>query len=278
MEQIKALNALEPFVVLSKAATSPRAAAELVTRATSAPNTFVFAELIQTPQIQALANSPEHAPQLALLRIFSHGTYASYKSHASLPPLNDAQEQKLRKLSLLTLARDCKELSYQQLQDSLALDSARLVEGVVISCIYDGLLDATLDPQQQVVHVTSISPLRDVEPGAVPDMITALDEWADRCSSTIADIEAQINSIRSVAAQRSRSAVAANDKLEKLMAEVRESEPLRTDQVNTQALARRGLNKRAILESEPVDHEDKMDLDDPSFLDEQSKRASKRKI
>ncbi|PHH78325.1 hypothetical protein CDD82_3093 [Ophiocordyceps australis] len=278
MEQIKALNALESFVALSKAATSPRAAAELVTRATSAPNTFVFAELLQTPQIQALANSPEHASHLALLRIFSYGTYASYKSDATLPALNDAQEQKLRKLSLLTLARDCKELSYHQLQKSLALDSTRLVEGVVISCIYDGLLHATLDPQQQVVHVTSISPLRDVEPGAVPDMITALDEWAARCSSTIADIESQITSIRSVAAQRSKDAAAANDKLEKLMAEVRDTDPLRSDQVNTQALARRGLNKRAILESDPVDHQDKMDLDDPLYLDEQSKRASKRKM
>ncbi|KAL8739545.1 MAG: hypothetical protein Q9190_007661, partial [Brigantiaea leucoxantha] len=47
--QQKALNALEPFILLSKYATSPRAAADLIIQATSAPNTFVFAELLETP-------------------------------------------------------------------------------------------------------------------------------------------------------------------------------------------------------------------------------------
>ncbi|KAJ3473052.1 hypothetical protein NLG97_g10544 [Lecanicillium saksenae] len=76
MEQTKALNALEPFLALSKSATSPRAAADLIERATSAPNTYIFTELLQTPQIQSLAGShPEFQPHVALLRIFSHGDY-----------------------------------------------------------------------------------------------------------------------------------------------------------------------------------------------------------
>ena len=48
MEQTKALNALEPFLALSKSATSPRAASDLVVQATSAPNTYVFAELLRS--------------------------------------------------------------------------------------------------------------------------------------------------------------------------------------------------------------------------------------
>lgn len=79
MEQTKALNALEPFLALSKSATSPRAASDLVVQATSAPNTYVFAELLQTPNIQALRSSPEHAPYLTLLEIFAWGTWADYK-------------------------------------------------------------------------------------------------------------------------------------------------------------------------------------------------------
>ena len=71
MEQTRALNALEPFIVLSKSATSPRAAVDLITQATSAPNTYVFAELLQTPNIQALRDAPEHAKYLTLLEIFS---------------------------------------------------------------------------------------------------------------------------------------------------------------------------------------------------------------
>ena len=79
MEQTKALNALEPFLALSKTATSPRAASDLVTQATSAPNTFVFAELLQTPNIQKLRESEEYASYLTLLELFAWGTWGEYK-------------------------------------------------------------------------------------------------------------------------------------------------------------------------------------------------------
>lgn len=79
MEQTKALNALEPFLALSKSATSPRAASDLVVQATSAPNTYVFAELLQTSNIQNLRTSEEYRPYLTLLEIFAWGTWADYK-------------------------------------------------------------------------------------------------------------------------------------------------------------------------------------------------------
>jgi len=78
MEQTRALNALEPFIALSKTANSPRAAADLVTQATSAPNTYVFAELLQTPNIQNLRTSEEYAGHLKLLEIFAWGTWQDY--------------------------------------------------------------------------------------------------------------------------------------------------------------------------------------------------------
>jgi COP9 signalosome complex subunit 7 len=80
MEQARAINALEPFVVLSKSASTPRRAAELISQAISAPSTFVFAELLQTPNIQALRGSHEFAPHLRLLEIFAWGTLADYQS------------------------------------------------------------------------------------------------------------------------------------------------------------------------------------------------------
>lgn len=77
--QQKALNALEPYVLLSKSATSPVAAVDLITQATSAPNTYVFAELLQTPNIQSLRTaSPQHAIHLDLLEIFAWGIWSDY--------------------------------------------------------------------------------------------------------------------------------------------------------------------------------------------------------
>lgn len=77
--QQKALSALEPYILLSKSANSPRAAADLIIQATSAPNTYVFAELLQTPNIQALqTTSTEYAAHFTLLQIFAWGTWSDY--------------------------------------------------------------------------------------------------------------------------------------------------------------------------------------------------------
>lgn len=78
MDQSKAINALAPFIALAKSANSPRAAADLVHQATSSPNTYVFAELLQQPNIQALASNEQYASSLTLLQTFAWGTWESY--------------------------------------------------------------------------------------------------------------------------------------------------------------------------------------------------------
>jgi len=202
MEQTKALNALEPFLALTKSASSPRAAADLIIRATSNPNTFVFAELLAAPQIQALAEAPEQASHLTLLKIFSYGTYADYTSTPNLPKLNEPQTLKLRQLSFLTLAKDPKNLTYAALLQSLALETSRELEDLVISAIYAGLVSGTLDPYNQVVNLSSVSPLRDLTPNSIPSMLSTLNEWSSRCVSTLADLEKQIAQVKADALKR----------------------------------------------------------------------------
>ena len=78
MDQSRALNALAPFLALAKSATSPRAAADLVTQATSAANTYVFAELLLQPNVQALAGQEQYGAFHELLKVFAWGTWESY--------------------------------------------------------------------------------------------------------------------------------------------------------------------------------------------------------
>ncbi|KAI0509054.1 PCI domain-containing protein [Xylaria bambusicola] len=224
MEQTKALNALEPFLALSKSATGPRAAADLITQATSNSNTYVFAELLQTPQIQALAQSPDYASHLKLLEIFSYGTYADYTSTTNLPLLNDAQILKLRQLSLLTLAKDPHNLSYAALQQSLSLPDSRAVENLIISAIYAGLVDAQLDPRNGLVRTSSVSPLRDLAPGSIPSMLNTLREWSGRCTSTLEDLEVQIASMKAAAAKRHADKKALIEQTAKLIEEEKNAE------------------------------------------------------
>ncbi|KAI1421855.1 PCI domain-containing protein [Xylaria sp. FL1777] len=270
MEQTKALNALEPFLALSKSATAPRAAADLVTQATSNSHTYVFAELLQTPQIQALAKSPDHAPHLKLLEIFSYGTYANYISTTNLPPLNDAQTLKLRQLSLLSLAKDPHNLSYAALQRSLSLDDARAVENLVISAIYAGLIDAQLDPRDGYVRISSVSPLRDLAPGSIPSMLNSLREWSGRCTSTLEDLESQIASIKAAAAKRHSDKKAWAEQTARLVEEEKNSESgvhtQRHGAMLNRALARiqgQRFGKRGSGSLEPnADDDEAMDVDE----------------
>lgn len=80
--QTPALNALAPFLALSKSATSPRAAADLIKQATSAPNTYVFAELLAQPNIQALQENEEYGGAFELLKVFGWGTWETYQGES----------------------------------------------------------------------------------------------------------------------------------------------------------------------------------------------------
>lgn len=80
----RALEALQPFVHLatSNSANSHRFVANLITNATSSPNTYIFAELLETPAVQALrsADTPEeYKGYLKLLEIFAWGTWEEYQ-------------------------------------------------------------------------------------------------------------------------------------------------------------------------------------------------------
>ncbi|KAH0541731.1 hypothetical protein FGG08_003823 [Glutinoglossum americanum] len=190
MEHTKALNALE-------------APADLITRATSAPNTFVFAELLETPNIQALANaSDEWRPYLTLLQIFAWGTWMDYQSTPDLPPLTPAQSHKLRQLTLLPLSRSPKTLTYPHLLSALSLPNTRILEDLIISAIYAGLLTAKLNTQSQHLEVSSVAPLRDVPPHGISAMQATLLEWEGRCEGVLRDIEFQIREVRRRNAER----------------------------------------------------------------------------
>ena len=156
---------------------------------------------METPQIQGLSSSEQFSPYYTLLQIFSYGTYASYINTPNLPDLTEAQTLKLRQLSLLTLAEG-RSLSYDSLIQPLGLQGPRELEDLVISCVYANLIRATLDPKDRAVHINSVAALRDVTPGAVPDLLASLQSWAARCDATLADLDAQILAIRDGAARR----------------------------------------------------------------------------
>lgn len=100
---------------------------------------------------------------------------------------------------------------------SLGLENVRELEEVVISAIYAGLVQATLDPYHQLVAVSSVSPLRDLQPNSIPAMLTTLSEWSERCSGSLSDLEKQIEAVKSEALRRAREEQEWNKEVEKLV-------------------------------------------------------------
>jgi hypothetical protein len=132
---------LKTFVLLAKTAKGAAAAA-LIQQVLDHPSVNVFGELLDMPNMQEVrapaareapsARAPlcarpraSSAPQLAggpsagsleLLRVFAFGTWSDYKARASaLPPLNEVQATKLKKLTVVHLAAQGKLLAYDAL-------------------------------------------------------------------------------------------------------------------------------------------------------------------
>lgn len=123
------------------------------------------------------------------------------------------------------------------------------------------------------MQVNSVAPLRDLSPGSIQNMIVALNNWSDKCTSTLGDLEAQIRNIRAAAATREKEKRAAEHRVQGLVLESRDSE------MKMDLPARRGYNKRSMIDAaNTITSDETMDVDEPSAAEEQKKRSSKRKM
>lgn len=87
---------------------------------------------------------------------------------------------------------------------ALSLSTATDLESLVTTAIYASLISARLSPASTppTVNVTSVAPLRDVQPQSLPKMITLLTKWEARCCEVVSDLEREIARVRVDAARR----------------------------------------------------------------------------
>ncbi|KAI6153004.1 hypothetical protein BKA82DRAFT_4085097 [Pisolithus tinctorius] len=166
---------LEPFLLMSKSAKGA-AAAKLIQDATAAPGVFVFAELLDMPNIQERTIRALYS----LLQLFSYRTYRYYlENKNSFPPLNAAQITKLKYLSIVSLATERRILPYSLLLEELQMPTIRELEDLIIDAIYLDILRTTLEIEYTMG--------RDLEPGQLEKVLAALQNWA---STTACVLEA----------------------------------------------------------------------------------------
>ncbi|KAH9927440.1 uncharacterized protein BXZ73DRAFT_48901 [Epithele typhae] len=213
------LAKLEQYLLMSKAAKGA-AAAKLIQDATSAPGVFVFAELLEQPNIQELEAHEQHSRSFSLLQLFSYRTYTDYiQNKDALPPLNDAQITKLKQLTLVSLAQDTRILPYDQLLKVLEMPTIRDLEDLIIEAIYLDIVRGKLDQRERQFEV-EYTMGRDLEPGKLEQLLVSLQNWATTTFAVLATLDEKLLELSSRTATAKTDKEAYEKKLQATLKEV----------------------------------------------------------
>ncbi|VVC32436.1 Proteasome component (PCI) domain [Cinara cedri] len=181
---------LQQFVVQAQKAENQELV-EVIKQALDYVDTFVFAELLDCPNVVALETTP-YAPYLHVLRIFSQGTYLDYlNKKEQLPELSIHQKKKLQYLTIVTLANKMKRIPYDILLKELNVNNVRDLEDLIIEALYSDVFTGELDQQSGYLEV-DWTVGRDVAPNDVDTMIDTLQQWCDSCESVLSTVQARI--------------------------------------------------------------------------------------
>jgi COP9 signalosome complex subunit 7 len=119
-------------------------------------------------------------------------------------------------------------------------------------------VQATLDPYAHLVSVSSVSPLRDLQPHSISSMLTTLSQWSIRCNTSLRDLEKQITAIKTEALRRQKEEQEWNKEVEKLVEGGKKEEKESGGFLG--GLGRKlGGGKRAVEEDE---EDEEMDVDE----------------
>jgi len=164
------------FVLLART-TQGAACQALVKQALEHSSVFTFGELLDCPNVQALAATAEGQPLLEVLRIFAFGTYSDYMARRSeLIQLTPAQQRKLQLLTLVSMATQDKHIKFTDLQSAVNLGSTRELEDLIIEAVYQNLITGKMDQESQCLIVESSS-CRDCRDEDIDDIIATLTWW-----------------------------------------------------------------------------------------------------
>ncbi|KAJ6487588.1 hypothetical protein C8R45DRAFT_1213667 [Mycena sanguinolenta] len=258
---------LEPFMLMAKSLKGA-AAAKLIADATSAPGVFVFAELLELPNIQELKTHETHSKSFALLELFAYRTYEDYmQNKEAFPPLNAAQTTKLKHLSIVSLASQRRILPYADLLRALDMPNVRELEDLIIDAIYLDVLRGRLDQKQAQLEV-EYTMGRDLAPGAIDTVLAALRDWASTTASVLSTLDAKLNAVAAQATSRKDHLTAHDAALQTALLAVSKEKSARG--------GRGGLGMG--MYGGNVMHGDAMDVDEPGLIDRMMGRGEQENI
>ncbi|XP_031824623.1 COP9 signalosome complex subunit 7b [Sarcophilus harrisii] len=140
------------------------------------------------PQLAEGAN----AAYFQLLSLFAYGTYPDYLANKdSLPELTPAQKNKLKHLTIVSLAARMKCIPYSVLLKDLEMRNLRELEDLIIEAVYTDIIQGKLDQRNQLLEVDFCIG-RDIQKKDINTLVKTLQEWCDGCEAVLLGIEQQV--------------------------------------------------------------------------------------
>ncbi|GES85943.1 fizzy-related protein homolog [Rhizophagus clarus] len=211
---------LEPYLLLSKSAKGG-ACVQLIKDALAAPGVYVFAELLDMPNVAELQNNEQHVSYHTLLRLFSYGTYKDYKENAStLPQLEATQLNKLKHLSIVSLSEESRTIPYDILLQYLDIPNVRELEDLIIEAIYQDVIKGKLDQKRKQLEI-EYTMGRDLRPGQIDQMLEVLSAWSQTSEEILKVIDTKIVQVRDAAIENKKQKEEYEKEVERLRKEVK---------------------------------------------------------
>jgi len=219
-------ESLAQFVTSAKASTNEAVLISVIRNVLSAPDVFVFGELLELDNIKQLASHDGEGRKWAqVLEIFAYGKYTDYsRRRAELAPvaLNEKQLRKLKQLSVVALAHESRVIAYETLLRELELGNLRELEDLVIDALYRELLVAKLDhahAQLEVAHAVG----RDVRAQDVGALVASIEQWSSRAQNLLVTLDQLTERARATAEAHVQHDAQLSKKVDELRALVKSS-------------------------------------------------------
>ncbi len=163
---------VELMTLVEQAATQKKAAcSSIVLRAINHKSIYVFAELLEVPSVQDLKGTEEFGRVYNTLELFAYGTFGEYRQSVdTYIDLTSPQLEKLKRLTLISIAMEMKVIPYEHLMDKLEITDLRSLEDLIIETIYSGLLKGKLNQRDSKLTITETGS-RDVQKENIDTLI-----------------------------------------------------------------------------------------------------------
>jgi len=192
------LETVETLLQSSKGA----ALQDLIKQSLISPSIFHYESILTHASVRALEESSDTKKYFNVLKLFAYGTVTDYRNDKEVIgwELNEAESQKLKLLSIITLASQYHEVAYDSLLEKIGFESYQKLEEVLISGITSGIISGKMDQERKIFYVTSTIG-RDVQLSDLSKMTEMTEAWATKTRGILVET---VNMQKNEAAQEAK--------------------------------------------------------------------------